>query len=215
MSRDCHDRQPQHKGNAAMTDNFANIAIRQIRQEHSYLSTILNAMRHFVREIAERGKSPDLKMFRAMAFYISEYPEKIHHPKEDRFLFSLLRQRTAEANDTLAALETQHGQGERMARELEHALTRYELFGRSAFGTFAETLERYAAFYVDHMALEEDIVLPAAKKFLLPEDWEVIATQFASNRDPLSDADSGADFDRLFTLIITITPAPLGVGPEL
>jgi hemerythrin-like domain-containing protein len=198
-----------------MTDNAANTAIRLIRQEHSYLATILNAMRYFVKQIAEGGKAPDLKVFRAMAFYISEYPERMHHPKEDRYLFALLRKRTTEADNTLATLETQHGQGERMARELEHALTRYELFGQSAFAVFAEKVERYAALYVEHMALEEDIVLPAAKKALLPEDWEVIAVQFASNRDPLSEADSGADFDKLFTLITTITPAPLGVGPAL
>lgn len=33
---------------------------------------------------------------------------------------------------TLATLAAQHSQGERMAREWEHALVRYELFGSNA-----------------------------------------------------------------------------------
>lgn len=198
-----------------MTDTAANTAIRLIRQEHSTLSTILNAMRYFVKDIAEGGKSPDLKVFRAMGFYISEYPEKLHHPKEDRYLFALLRKRTSEVNGPLAELETQHARGERMARELEHALTRYELFGPGAFAGFSDAVERFAAFYFSHMSLEEDVILPAARKSLLPEDWEAIAAQFAANRDPLSGTDSNTDFNKLFTLITTITPAPMGVGPEL
>jgi hemerythrin-like domain-containing protein len=198
-----------------MSDIAANNAIRLIRQEHSTLSTILNAMRYFVKDIGERGKSPDLKVFRAMCFYISEYPERLHHPKEDRYLFSLLRKRTAAVNGPLAELETQHAKGERMAREMEHALTRYELFGAPAFAGFAETVERFATFYFSHMSLEEDAILPIAKKCLLLEDWEVIAAQFAANRDPLDGADGNTDFNKLYTLITTITPAPIGVGPEL
>lgn len=198
-----------------MPESAASTAIRLIRQEHSCLATILNAMRYFVREIAERGKSPDLKVFRAMAFYISEFPERLHHPKEDLYLFTLLRKRTSAVDDTLAELEKQHGQGERMARELEHALTRYELFGHEAFPKFAEAVERYATYYFAHMALEEDVILPEAKLSLLPEDWEIIAAEFGANRDPLHQAESESDFNKLYTLITTITPAPIGVGPEL
>lgn len=192
-----------------------NAAIRIIRQEHHGLAAVIKAMRHFTRVIAESGKAPDLKVFRAMLLYISEYPEKVHHPKEDQYLFEPLRRRTHEVDDTIAKLETQHSEGERLVRELEHALTRYELLGPGSFAPFREMVEKYVSFYFEHMTMEEEIILPAARKYLTEEDWSAMANAFAANKDPLTDAGETDDFDRLFCLITTITPAPLGVGPEL
>lgn len=198
-----------------MPASAANTAIRIIQSEHSCLSAVIKGMRHFVRNIADGGKSPDLKVFRAMVFYICEYPEQIHHPKEDQHLFARLRRRTAEVDGTLAILESQHAEGERLVRKLEHALMRYELFGTTAFPQFAALVERYADTYFQHMEMEERIVLPAAKEYLAEEDWDAIAEAFSENRDPLASVGSEAEFDKLFTLITAITPAPIGVGPEL
>ncbi|WP_317201531.1 hemerythrin domain-containing protein [Janthinobacterium sp.] len=189
--------------------------LRIIRQEHHCLAAVIKAMQHFTHQIAAGGKAPDLKVFRAMLLYISEYPEKVHHPKEDHFLFAPLRLRTHAIDDTIAALEVQHAQGERMVRELEHALARYELMDEASGLTFCALVDQYAAFYFEHMTLEEDIVLPAAAAHLSEQDWAAADAAFATNRDPLVGADLGADFDRLFSLITTITPAPIGVGPEV
>lgn len=198
-----------------MESPASNIAIRVIREEHHCLAAVIKAMRHFVRIIAEGGKAPDFKVFRAMLLYISEYPEKIHHPKEDRFLFEPLRRRTSEADDAIARLEAQHAEGEKRVRELEHALTRYELLGPGQFKVFHDMVEQYASFYFEHMKIEEEIILPTAKKCLTEEDWSAMSREFAANSDPLSGLDNKEDFDRLFCLITTITPAPLGVGPAL
>jgi len=198
-----------------MKNPVSSNAVRIIHEEHQCLAAVIKAMRHFARLIAEGGKAPDLKVFRAMLLYISEYPEKIHHPKEDAYLFVPLRRRTAEAGDAIAKLEAQHAQGERMVRELEHALTRYELLGAGAFQAFHELVERYAGFYFEHMKLEEEVILPLARRVLTKEDWAEADKAFAANRDPLSGVAGMDDFDRLFRLIVTITPAPLGVGAAI
>lgn len=198
-----------------MESPASSTAIRVIREEHHCLAAVIKAMRHFARSIAEGGKAPDLKVFRAMLLYISEYPEKIHHPKEDKYLFAPLRSRTSGVDDTIAKLETQHAEGEHLVRELEHALTRYELLGSTQFKLFYAMVERYASFYFEHMRLEEEVIIPAAKKCLTEEEWSAMGKTFAENRDPLVGLDSKEDFDRLFCLITTITPAPLGVGPVL
>jgi hemerythrin-like domain-containing protein len=193
----------------------SNAAIRVIREEHHCLAAVIKAMRHFARSIADGGKAPDLKVFRAMLLYICEYPEKIHHPKEDRYLFAPLRRHTNEVDEVIATLEVQHEEGEHLVRELEHALTRYELLGQSHYAAFHDMVEKYSAFYFEHMRMEEEVILPAAKKWLSEQEWTEMGKTFAENRDPLASLNNKDDFDRLFCLITTITPAPLGVGPAL
>ncbi|UUZ68301.1 hemerythrin domain-containing protein [Polaromonas sp. P2-4] len=150
-----------------------------------------------------------------MLYYIREYPEQVHHPKEDQYLFARLRDRTSKLDETLAELESQHTQGEALVRELERALTRYELEGSSAFLAFRDLVEKYAKFYFSHMRLEEEVILPAARRLLTPEDWTVVDAAFAGNRDPFAGADLKGGLEKLFLLIVNIIPAPDGLGPAI
>jgi hemerythrin-like domain-containing protein len=168
-----------------------------------------------VRQIEETGKAPDLKVFRAMLLYISEYPEQVHHPKEDHYLFARLGQRSPTAAAVIAELELQHAQGEALVHGLEHALLRYEFLGDSAFPEFAKLVDRYAEFYFQHMKLEENLILPAANESFGADDWQAVDAAFAQNNDPLLGGAYGKEYEKLFSLITTITPAPIGVGPAL
>jgi len=190
-------------------------AVRLILDEHKQLSAVIQGMLCFVRLIDKGEKAPGLMVFRAMLYYIREYPEQVHHPKEAQYLFARLRDRTSELDETLAELESQHTQGEALVRELEHALTRYELEGSSAFLAFRDLVEKYAKFYFSHMRLEEEVILPGASRLLTPEDWTVVDAAFAGNRDPFAGADLKGDLEKLFLLIVNIIPAPNNLGPAI
>ncbi|HEX9171889.1 MAG TPA: hemerythrin domain-containing protein [Telluria sp.] len=181
--------------------------IRIIRQEHQRLGAVIHAMLYFVRGIGKGDNPPPFKVFRAMLLYIADFPEKMHHPKEDE-LFVLLQKRTGTVDDTIADLVVQHAQGEALVRNLEHQLTRYELQGGAAADAFFKAVEDYAAFYFGHMRLEEEIILPATDQFLTSEDWDQADLAFAANE---ASADK-ASFDQLFSMIANITPAPIGLG---
>jgi hemerythrin-like domain-containing protein len=191
------------------------VAIRVIQEDHDRLSAVIHGMQYLAREIAKGGKGPDPKVFRAMLLYISDYPEKVHHPKEDLFLFARLRARTGDVDAAIGELEAQHGEGEALVHGLEHALTRYEFDAKGAAGPFLDLVERYAKFYFDHMRLEEEVILPAANKYLTPEDWAVLDHEFSLNKDPLAGGEykEKEGFDKLFSLIVNIAPAPIGLGP--
>jgi len=160
-------------------------------------------------------KMPDLKVFRAMLLYIADYPDKVHHPKEDRYLFSLLRRRTDSIDATLSELEQQHSHGERLIRDIEHALNQYELQGDDALVPLLDLIQNYVDFYVDHMRQEEKVVLPAAVQFYSAEDWDTVNTAFMLNEQESAGQAHRRDFERLFSTIANITPAPIGLGPEL
>jgi hemerythrin-like domain-containing protein len=190
-------------------------ALRIVREEHERLAAVVHGMRYLVRTIREKAVQPDLRVFRAMLLYISEYPERLHHPKEDLHLFAPLRAHTREHDATLAELEAQHANGEAMVRRLEHLLLRYEFGGEREFAPFAEQVEFYADFYFRHMRTEEEIIFPALLAHFSTADWEQADDAFSANDDPLSGTDLKHDFERLFTVIVSITPSPVGLGPAL
>lgn len=189
-------------------------AIRVIQEEHDLLSAIIRGMEYFVRVIDEGGKAPDAKVFRAMLLYISDYPDRVHHPKEDNYLFARLHQRSDKVDDALSRLESEHRQGDQLVFELQHALTRLEFHGMKAFPDFKALVQRYAQFYNGHMRLEEDVVLPAALQFLTEADWNDINAAFQANDNPLAGTDDKEDMQQLFSLIANIAPPPVGLGPE-
>jgi hemerythrin-like domain-containing protein len=187
-------------------------AIRIIREEHRALAAVLHGMLHLMGEIGTRGKAPDFRLLGAMVYYIDTFPERFHHPKEDRYLFRVLRLRHPGAAPLLDRLETEHRAGAEKIRALEQALTRYNAGGPTEFSNFRAAVEAYAAFHWDHMRAEESELLPMAEKYLTPADWLEIDTAFLGHTDPLLGADVGAKYEALFTRIVSLAPPPIGVG---
>jgi hypothetical protein len=68
-------------------------AIRIIHDEHRAIAAILHGMLYLIREIRDRGAKPNFDLFGAMIYYIDAFPERLHHPKEDMYLFRVLRTR--------------------------------------------------------------------------------------------------------------------------
>ncbi|MNV61897.1 hypothetical protein D3C71_1544240 [compost metagenome] len=76
-----------------------------------------------------------------------------------------------------------------------------------------QALETYIRFYLEHMRLEETVVLPAAQQHLEPADWATIDAAFASNFNPLAAGQTrDPAYDRLFTRIVMRAPSPIGLG---
>jgi branched-chain amino acid transport system ATP-binding protein len=188
-------------------------ALRIINDEHRSLAAVIHGMLYLVREIREHGAKPDFTLLGAMIYYIDAFPERFHHPKEDRYLFRLLRTRCREAVPLIERLETEHRAGAEKIRLLEQGLARYQQGGAREFPAFAAAVEAYAAFHWDHMRAEEKELLPLAQKHLTAGDWEAIDAAFTGHTDPLFGADAGAGYDALFRRIVNLAPPPIGVGP--
>lgn len=195
-----------------MANHTLQDSVRIIHSEHDRLNAVIFGMLHFARAVGAGKPAPEPKVFRAMLLYIREYPDKIHHPKEDKYLFALLRKRTDAVNGVLDKLERQHLKDEPFLRQLEDALTYYELRGEPMRKTFVDLVESYAAFYFNHMKTEESVILPAAEQYLTPEDWDVIDAAFKENHDPLEGSGYKRGLDDLFSLIANIAPPPIGLG---
>lgn len=183
-----------------------------IRDEHRSLSAVVHALQHLVRGYRARTTAPDFKLLHAMLYFIREYPERLHHPKEDRYLFSALRACTREGDAVVEELEIEHEQGESLLNALTIALSTFEAGADPHCERFAAQVDEFAAFYWSHMRKEEDIVLPLAERVLSDGDWARIHVEFAQNKDPSFGGGDEAEFRQLFSRIVNLVPAPLGLG---
>lgn len=192
-----------------------NEAIDIILDEHRSLAAVLHGLRHLVREMRERNKAPDFRLLGAMLYYLDAFSEKLHNPKESTYLFARLRQRTHEADDVIDSLERQHAESSHLGRDLEHALARLEAGMPDGITLFSTAVDELMEEAWPHMATEEKVLIPLARKHLLPEDWAEIARAFGENGDPRFGTEPDHEFRDLFSRIVNLAPPPIGVGPDL
>lgn len=192
-------------------------ALRVIRDEHASLAAMLKSMLQMI----QRGPDPEgrgehdrfFEVMRAMLFYIDEFPETLHHPKETELLFPRVAKAAPETAEAIAQLDRDHESGEHRVRDLMHLLMAWEYLGDTRRSAFEDAARRYVAFYLDHMRVEETQVLPAAERALSDADWHALNAAFATNQDPLNARlPRNPQFDRLFTRIVMLAPSPVGVG---
>jgi hemerythrin-like domain-containing protein len=170
--------------------------------------------------MVERGPKKDTENFfsvlRAMLFYVDEFPERLHHPKETELLFPRVAMASHEAAEAVRKLDHDHARGEAAVRELQHLLVAWELIGETRRGAFEGACLRYVNFYLDHMQLEETVILPEAELWLSATEWLKLDQAFESNRDPLTGKyPPDPAYERLFAHILLKAPAPIGVGDDV
>jgi hemerythrin-like domain-containing protein len=188
-------------------------AIAIIQDEHRAITAVVEGLRHLVAEIVAGRMAPDHALLGALFHYIEQFPERLHHPKEDDFLFARLRVRRPEAVTLLDGLHREHEIGHERFGELKAMWERFRA-DPAALAPFAEGVERFAHFHWLHMRKEEDEVLPLAALALTQEDWDAIDAAFASNNDPVVGVPASKAFRELFRHLVAIRPPPYGVGPE-
>jgi hemerythrin-like domain-containing protein len=193
---------------------MSHLAAGIIYEEHAAVAAVLRSLLAMVRQ--GPGSEPErfFDVLRAMLFYIDEFPEQRHHPKESNLLFPKLARAHPELMPVIHRLENDHMAGEGRVRELQHLLLAWELIGESRREAFEHQAVEYVDFYLKHMRTEETELMPVAEKGLSAADWEELDAAFAADRDPLAGGVRDRHYDRLFTRIVLTAPAPIGVGPS-
>ncbi|PWC33507.1 hemerythrin domain-containing protein [Azospirillum sp. TSO35-2] len=187
-------------------------AIDIIHAEHRALGAVLQAFGFILDEVRDGRLKPDFALLEAMIEYITEVPDKLHHPKEDDVLFVALRARIPQAGALIDKLQRDHAEGAQHILELRDALRRYREEGEGGFQAFETTVRAYVATSWAHVGLEERELLPLARKGLSREDWAGIDAAFEANKDPWSGP--AGEFRSLFSRIVSMVPAPYGLGPS-
>lgn len=188
-------------------------ALQTIRDEHASLAAMLQSMRLMVQKGPGDNRRQFFDVLRGMLFYIDEFPERLHHPKESNLLFPKVVKLAPKVMGAVDKLERDHMRSEKAARDLQHLLLAWDLLGPSRRTEFEEAIGQYIDAYLEHMNVEEKVILSEAERCFLDEDWRLLNEAFAENADPLTGHYRPAEaYERLFSLIVTRAPAPIGLG---
>lgn len=184
------------------------IAADTIKHEHRALAAVMEVLQRLLADIGKQHAEPDFALLAAALYYIDEFPERCHHPKEDEFLFNALRRRTAEFNTVLDELQADHVRSAQMVGYLERALVHYQAAAPDGFVRFREAVDAYAVLLREHMRKEEQM-LKRSRVVLDETDWQRIAAAFQANDDPLFGAHGRDEFHKLYLRIINLLPRKL------
>lgn len=189
----------------------ASRAIALIQDEHRSIAAVIYAMKRRAAEARDGIAGLDHEFFGRLVAYAQEFPEKRHHAKEEESLHRLLRDRGGEGRELMHRLEAQHLAEYKLAAALRRA---WEACGQGAGGVdpavarLVEAVEALAAHVWEHMALEEESLLPLAKQVLRPDDWQEVVEAFEGDGDSDFGQLNEADLRNLFTSVANAARLP-------
>jgi hemerythrin-like domain-containing protein len=151
--------------------------------DHVNFGRLLDLLDDELKLLHDAG-APDYELMLDIMYYMTHYPDVLHHPRED-LVFARIKERDAAAGRTVDELTVQHAQlrdmGEAMIRGLDDIL--------NGSITSRERIEATARAYVDgfraHMRTEENEMLPLAERLLSESDWTGVDAAIAGFADPL------------------------------
>ena len=162
------------------------LAVTAWHEEHVYFNSLLALLQREV-DAFHAGARPNYELMYDIVSYLRDYGDEFHHPRED-VAFERLTQRLPGMEIPLARLAQEHRvikqAGETLLGHID-AVLGGALVPRGELEMAAAT---YLVYYGNHLAKEEEDVLPLADKYLTPEDWEAVRN--ALSGDPLIAVDA-------------------------
>jgi hemerythrin-like domain-containing protein/nucleotide-binding universal stress UspA family protein len=181
-----------------------NQALAIIQDEHRCLIVVIRALLLIINKARTEAALPRFELIKKILHYIEQFPQTLHHPKEELYLFRRLRERSAEVDAVLDDLERQHEEGAAMLRDMQLALPAYITGSVDGLERFAQAVDRFAQAQWQHIRVEENTVLPAARKYLSEDDWDNLAAAFGKNGDPRFGGEIDAQLHAEFSSILNV-----------
>lgn len=138
-------------------------------EEHAYFNRLLHMLQEET-DVLSAGTTPNYELMLDIISYLREYGDQVHHRREDE-TFRRLVQHDPAQRKTVERLHQEHRviaeAGEVLRTLLEEAVAD-AMVSRAQIEVAAAT---YIVYYRNHIAREEEEVLPAAAKALSEADW--------------------------------------------
>ena len=157
--------------------------IDKLQSEHTDFAKLLDFLEAQI-ELFHRGEQPDYDLMLDIFYYMTHFPDRFHHPKED-LAFARLAERDSSTKSAVEELARQHRiiaeSGSRFLDNLNAALAGTMLTRESVEIPGLE----YVTFYRSHMKMEERELFPIARALLRDDDWVQIGVAIKPAADPL------------------------------
>lgn len=153
------------------------------RLDHSYFNRLLALLQKQV-DAFHFGNQANYDLMLDIISYLRDYSDEMHHPRED-VAFARMAAHCPDLELTLSRLVQEHRiiaqAGETLRKHLEAVLAD-AIVPKAQIEVAAAT---YLVYYGNHIAKEEEDVLPRAAQVLTPADWEAISNAVPQRHDPV------------------------------
>lgn len=162
-----------------------NAILERIHADHERFERLLRVTEDELRVLGGASR-PDYEVLCDVLDYMTRYPDRCHHPVEDRLFAALADVEPALAPQVrhLAELHRRIADSGRALRQrLEVALSDAQLVARAAI---LEAGEEYVELFREHLRCEESVLLPATARKLAAIAARAPAPPVIAQRDPLA-----------------------------
>jgi len=173
--------------------------IAALNRDHANIASLLELLESEILAIGV-GKTPDYPLLQDIMCYLTQYPGRFHHPKED-LIFAQLLKREPGAQADVDALLQEHisiglaGQNfDRMLRTSNIDSVELRDGLQIAGSAYIRTLRAY-------MLNEERKLFALATEVFSEEEWQAIDEAVDAIEDPMFGTEVAKGYERLYRLI--------------
>ena len=173
--------------------------IAALDRDHANIAKILELLESEILAI-EVGKTPDYPLMQDIMRYMTQYPDRFHHPKED-LIFAQLVKREPGARDDVEDMLNEHISIGLAGKEFDRLLRKSNVDSvevREQLGTAGFA---YIRALREHMLKEERKLFALAKVIFTKEDWQIIDAEVDAIDDPSFGAMIADDYQRYYQFI--------------
>ena len=158
---------------------------RIIKRQHRAMASVLLALRALTRQALRSGNRPDFRWLQTLIEYVERFPERLHHPNEETYLYRVLLRREPGSARMVARLRRDHAASTGYANRLRAALADWERGDPQAGAHSAHVADDFVRFMRRHARFEEREVLPIARAAFTEAEWRAVDQAFTAIADPL------------------------------
>jgi len=154
-----------------------------LRGDHRNMVMLLDLLEAEINRLATSGE-PDYDLLRDIMLYVTEYPDVVHHPKED-IIYRQLKSLRPEIHSDLECVETDHQYIEESGRKLRNGIEAISIGANLNREELIEKFYHYMDQHREHMYWEEINLFSLADELQRYGDWSEVVLKSNEISDPL------------------------------
>ncbi|MFT4519802.1 MAG: hemerythrin-like domain-containing protein [Halioglobus sp.] len=148
--------------------------MKTLRAEHRHMADVLKLFCNQL-DALEKGELVDSHVVYEIMDYVTTWPDRFHHPRED-LIYSRVAEKNAAAADEVDTLQRDHDHTAKSGRAMLRDIVQWRN------GKLEETLvikngRKYIDHIHEHMRLEEQLVFPHIEAELTVADWRELTEE--------------------------------------
>jgi len=170
--------------------------MNELRADHRNMAQLLDLLDAETVRLADADE-PDYDLVYDIMTYMSEYPDAVHHPKED-MIYRHLKANHDDIDESLRHIETDHKALGIASHEIRRDIDAIAADGVVSREALAASLRKYSEDLRKHMYWEEKDLFELADTMDDDESWAELLKSYDEASDPLFGSQTERRFQKLF-----------------